>query len=120
MIADYLCLEEENLTSYLSAIEIPLNKLKNARKIFFSPQAGEVPLFFLDYTLFKSGKEGIVMTERAIYWKHHFHKHAAIDYKNIDRLEYHNDHLEINGIYLNITASFNYKLYKLLARLKNA
>lgn len=120
MLIDYLQPEEENLSIYTSAIEIPLPKLKNARKIYFQPSIGETPLLFLDYTLFKSGKEGIVMTAKGIYWKHHFHKNAHVAYHQINQLAYFDDRLEINGIYLNITPSFNYKLYKLLYRLKNS
>jgi hypothetical protein len=120
MLIDYLQPDEENLTIYTSAIEIPLPKLKNARKIYFKPTTGETPLLFLDYTLFKSGKEGIVMTAKGIYWKHHFHKNAQVAYHQIKQLAYFDDRLEINGIYLNITPQFNYKLYKLLGRLKNS
>ncbi len=118
MIRDYLATEEENLTVYHAAIEIPLKKSKNALKTFFSPQKGEFPLFFLDNTLLKSGKEGIILTSAAIYWKHHFHPKAQVEFKDIKQLQYFKDRIEINGIYLNISPSFNYKFYRLLSRLK--
>lgn len=119
MFVDYLQPDQENLTIYTSAIDIPLQKLKNASKVFFEAPAGETPLIFLDYTLFKSGKEGIVLTSKGIYWKHHFHKKAQVSFSQINTLAYFDDRIEINGIYLNIAPTFNYKLYKLLYRLQS-
>ncbi|MFT5647919.1 MAG: hypothetical protein ACI976_002614, partial [Aureispira sp.] len=118
MINDYLHLEEEDLISYSSAIEIPLKKLKNARSTFFKPEAGEVPYAFIDHTLLRSGKEGCIITAKAIYWKAYFQKSARIEYSTIHKLTYYKDRLEINSIYLNISPSINYKIYRLLSRLR--
>lgn len=118
MINDYLALEEESILAYTSAIEIPLKKLKNARVTFFSPTPGEVPYAFIDQTLLRSGKEGCILTAKAIYWKAYFQKSARIPYSEITKLVYHKDRIEINNIYLNITPSINYKVYRLLARLR--
>jgi len=118
MLNDYLHLEEEALISYNSAIDIPLKKLKNARSTFFKPKAGETPYVFIDHTILRSGKEGCIMTAKAIYWKAYFQKSARIEYSAIQKLAYYKDRVEINGIYLNITPSINYKIYRLLARLR--
>lgn len=118
MIHDYLVLEQETVTAYINAIEIPFKKLKNARNTFFSPQPGEIPYVFIDQTLLRSGKEGCILTANAIYWKAYFQKSAQVAFSKIEQLHFHSDRLEINGIYLNINPSINYKLYHLLQRLK--
>ncbi|BDS10622.1 hypothetical protein [Aureispira anguillae] len=118
MINDYLDLGEETLLSYTSAIEIPLKKLKNARTTFFTPTPGEIPYVFIDQALLRSGKEGCILTAKAIYWKAYFQKSARIAYAEINKLIYHKDRVEINGIYLNINPTVNYKIYRLLARLR--
>lgn len=118
MINDYLALDDEALLSYSSAIEIPLKKLKNARTTFFTPSPSEVPLAFIDQSLLRSGKEGCILTSKAIYWKAYFQKSARIAYSEIQKLAYHNDRIEINNIYLNINPSVNYKIYRLLSRLR--
>ncbi|MGH1339724.1 MAG: zinc ribbon domain-containing protein [Aureispira sp.] len=119
LIVDYLAIENDKLLAYTNAIEIPLKKLKNARTAFFKPQAGETPYLFIDQTLLRSGKEGCILTSKAIYWKAYFQRAAVIRYANLERLNYQADHLEINGIYFNISPHFNYKLYRLLSRLKS-
>ncbi len=118
LLLDYLAVEEENVLAYTNAIEIPLKKLKNARAAFFQPQAGETPYLFLDQTLLRSGKEGCILTSKGIYWKAYFQRAAAVAYTALERLVYYDDHLEINGVYFNVNPSFNYKLYRLLSRLK--
>ncbi len=118
MIVDYLELDKEALVYYIKAIEIPLKKLKNARATFFSPQTGETPYVFIDQTLLRSGKEGCILTAKAIYWKSYFQKSAKVNFAEIEKLLYFQDRLEINDIYLNINESTNYKLYKLLSRLR--
>lgn len=118
MINDYLDLEEENVVFYANAIEMPFKKLKNARSTFFHPQTGETPCLFIDQSLLRSGKEGTILTARSIYWKAYFQKSAQIHYNQINKLRFYADRLEINGIYLNISPSINYKLYRLLHRLR--
>lgn len=118
LIVDYLNLDNESLIAYTSAIEIPLKKLKNARSTFFTPPAGEVPYVFIDQTLLRSGKEGCIITAKAIYWKSYFHKSAALSFSSIEKLLFFHDRLEINDIYFNINPSVNYKIYKLLSRLR--
>lgn len=119
LLLDYLEVDQEPLLLYTNAIEIPLKKLKNARAAFFRPQAGETPYLFIDQTLLRSGKEGCILTAKGIYWKAYFQRAAAVPYTALERLAYHPDHVEINGIYLNISPSFNYKLYHLLSKLKS-
>lgn len=119
LILDYLEVEQDKLLVYTNAIEIPLKKLKNARSAFFRPQAGEIPYLFIDQTLLRSGKEGCILTSKALYWKSYFQRAAVVLYKDLEQLNYHADRVEINGIYFNISPTFNYKLYRLLSRLKS-
>lgn len=119
LILDYLAVEEGKLLVYTNAIEIPLKKLKNARAAFFKPKAGETPYLFIDQTLLRSGKEGCILTAKGIYWKAYFQRAASLLYTDLERLSYHPDHVAINGLYFNISPDFNYKLYRLLTRLKS-
>lgn len=118
LILDYLELEEEGEVCYANAIEIPVKKIKNARRTFFKHEPGEVPYLFLDQTVFGSGKEGIILTNKAVYWKAYFHKASKCSYAEMVNLQRFPQHLEINKIYLNINPSFNYKLIKLLQRIR--
>lgn len=119
LVLDYLEVENSQLLAYTNAIDIPLKKLKNAHAAFFHPQAGETPYLFVDQTLLRSGKEGCIITAKAIYWKAYFQRAAAVDYQHLKQLSYHSDRLDINGIYFNISPDFNYKLYRLLVRLQS-
>ncbi|MCH2046075.1 MAG: zinc ribbon domain-containing protein [Saprospiraceae bacterium] len=118
LMVDYLALDLEAESHYLNAVDIPVKKLKQAQKIFFKHQVGEVPYVFIDQTLLGSGKEGLVLTNKGLYWKAAFHKAANIQFQAISNLKRYKNHLEINGIYLNINPSINYKLLKLLQRIK--
>lgn len=118
LILDYLDVDNEPLLLYTNAIEIPLKKLKNARATFFKSQDREVPCLFIDQTLLRSGKEGCIVTEKALYWKAYFQRAAKVTYCELDHLSFQADHLKINGLYFNVNASFNYKFYRLLVRLK--
>ena len=118
LILDYLDLDQEPLLLYTSAIEIPLKKLKNARSTFFGAKEGEVPFLFIDQTLLRSGKEGCILTAQALYWKAYFQRPARVGYRAIEQLEYKGDHLMINQRYFHVNDDFDYKLYRLLVRLK--
>lgn len=118
MLLDYLQLDQEDLLLYTNAIEIPVKSLQNARQSFFFPQAGEVPYIFIDMTVLKSGKEGVILTNKALYWKSYFHKPSSVAYHSINSLKRFKNHLEINDVYFNVTPSLNYKLLKLLQHLK--
>lgn len=116
MIHSYLDCPLKN-KSYFKAVDIPLPILKNTRKTFFY-SSDKAPLFFNDLSIFQNGKEGLILTVDAIYWKCCFHKSASIKYVAIKNIHYYPDHLKINDIYLNIDPVFNYRLYRLLVRLK--
>ncbi|MCP4438869.1 MAG: zinc ribbon domain-containing protein [Aureispira sp.] len=118
LILDYLALDEEGEVFYENAIEIPVKKIKNARKAFFKHEPGEVPYLFLDQTVFGSGKEGLILTNKGIYWKAYFHKAAKFLYEELVDLQRFPQHLELNKVYLNINPTFNYKLIKLLQRIR--
>ncbi len=117
MISDYLDVDVK-LTYYTKAIEIPLEILKNSRTTFFKAPAGETPLYMADQSLLLNGKEGFILTNKAVYWKSCFHKSAFFSYKKIDNIHYFSDRIELNGIYMNVSPEFNYRLYRLLVRLK--
>lgn len=118
MIHDYLMLSDEPLVFHLHAVDIPIKKLSNARKGFFKHDSGEFPLVFIDQTLFGSGKEGLIITQKNIYWKAAFHKAESVPLNQIQKIKYLKNHIEINGLYCNLTDSLNYKLFKLLYRIK--
>ena len=102
---------------FFQAVEIPLAVLKNTRKTFFY-NSDKPPLFFCDLSILQNGKEGLILNSDSIYWKCCFHKSAFMKYTEINNIHYYSDHLKINGIYLNVDAAFNYRLYRLLIRLK--
>jgi hypothetical protein len=71
-------LTEEEARSLLGQIplgrftisNIPVSKLENAIATYAGPLAqDERPVALLDVTIFGSGKDGILFTDRAIYWK---------------------------------------------------
>ncbi len=119
MMHDYLQMEEESLNYYLYAVEIPLKKMANARKAYYKHDSGEFPYLLVDQTLFGSGKEGLVLSSKGIYWKVHFHKAQSLKFGNIKSLQLHKNHLDINQAYFNTSPSFNYKLFKLLYKIKS-
>lgn len=116
MIYHYLDIAVEH-NVYHQAVEIPLPTLKNARKTFFS-EAKLPPLYFVDLSILQNGKEGIILTSDAIYWKSCFHKSAHFPYSSIENIHYFPDRIEVNGIYLHVADGYNYHLFRLLVRLK--
>ncbi len=118
MFQIYLSANEESVTVYEKAIDIPLEKLINARASFFKTQMGDVPLIFVDQTLFGTGTEGVIFTAKAIFWKSHFHRSNMVEYQHLRTLTRYRNRLEINGEYFNVSDSFNYKTIKLLNRLR--
>lgn len=119
MIRDYLHLEEEKISYYQNAVEIPPKKMKHARKSYYKHNSGEFPYLMIDQTIFGSAKEGLVLSQKAIYWKIHFHKAEKIAYDKIEKLQLYKKHLEVNNKYFNVSDSFNYKFFKLLQRIKS-
>lgn len=118
LIRDFLQIEQEPLRSYTQAIQIPLKTLGNAKARFYFPQPGELPLLFIDTTLLGSGKEGLVLSDRAIYWKSYMHQAEKLAYSEIHALKRKSNYIEINELYFNSNESLNYKLFKLLQFLK--
>lgn len=118
MILDFLFLEEEQELYYPNAIEIPYKKLQRARKSFLRYESGETPLLFCDQTVLRSGREGFAFTQKALYWKAHFHRPARVFLHSIQELQRKDKRLTINGQYFNISPSLNYKLFKLLKKIQ--
>jgi hypothetical protein len=120
LINDYLDLQNERgITAYRAMTEIPLPKLKNAQISFFhGTRAGEFPLVFIDQTIWGSGNDGLILSEYGIYWKTAFHSAAKIAYADLQTIVRKDRYLEVNGIYLNVSARLNYKLCKLLQKLQ--
>ncbi len=119
LIADFLDLDNEKESFYTQVIEIPLKKLKNAQESFFQPlYPNEIPLLFIDQTVWGSGRDGLILTEHALYWKAAFHRPAFVPYRQLQTLRRFNTYIEINGIYLNVSPTFNYKLLKMLQKVQ--
>lgn len=119
MIHDYLDLENESREKfYLNFLKIPENKMKNAAQSFLFADAKEMIYVLGDQTVFGSCKEGFALTERGIYWKHHFHKAYAVFYDNLQEIKKENEWITINGRYFHVNASFDLKLMKLLKKIK--
>ncbi len=118
LVFDYLQPQDEQLTYYRNAVEIPIKTLNTARKSFYKHDADEYPYLFIDSSLLGKGKEGLILSSKAIYWKAPFHPAAAIPYTRLNTLRLQKNHLEINGLYFNLAEPFNYKMLKLLLRLR--
>lgn len=118
MLLDFLCFEEEQERYYRNAIEIPYKKLQGARRSFLKEADGETPLVFCDQSLLRPGREGFAFTHKGMYWKAHFHRPARVLYKDIRALERQEDRLSINGQYFNVSPSLNYKVFKLLLKIR--
>lgn len=118
LILDYISVTQEPETIYTNAIDIPLKKLQHARQSYFMHERDEVPIAFADLSVFGSGKEGFVLTERTLYWKAHFHAPHFVAYRDIGELTYQADEIALNGFYFHVSARIDYKVYKLMQKLK--
>ncbi len=121
MIFDYLDLDNESQTEkfFLDFLAVPEHKIKNAAQSFLRADKKEMVYLLCDQTVFGSCKEGFAITERGIYWKAHFNKSQAVHFEHLQDIKKENDWITINGRYFHVNAQFNFKLMKLLKRLKS-
>lgn len=118
MILDYLDFDNEKEMVYTDLSQMPVSKLKNATSFFLYPEKDEKIFFICDQTVFGSGREGFAMTESAIYWKAHFNQARRAYYNILDELGKEKDWITIDGNFFNANPSLNFKMYKLLQKLK--
>lgn len=120
MIFDYLDIKAEGKEKfYLDFLAVPEAKIKNAAQSFLRADKKEMVYILCDQTVFGSCKEGFAITERGLYWKAHFNKSFGVHYENIQEIKRENEWITINGRYFHVNPSFNFKMLKLLKKLKS-
>ncbi|MGK0387576.1 MAG: hypothetical protein ACI94Y_000302 [Maribacter sp.] len=119
MIFDYLDLDNEKKEKfYLDFIAVPQSKIKTAAQSFLFADKKEMVYLLCDQTVFGSCKEGFAITERGIYWKAHFNKAFAVHYENLQEIKREKDWININDRYFHVNPSFDFKMMKLLQKMK--
>lgn len=119
MIFDYLDIKKEGKEKfYLNFLAVPEAKMKNAAQSFLFADKKELVYLLCDQTVFGSCKEGFAMTERGLYWKAHFNKAFAVHFENLQEIKRENEWITINGRYFHVNPTFNFKMMKLLKKLK--
>lgn len=119
MILDYLYLEQEELKVYSDFSTIPYNKIKNASKSFLFPNQTELIYLLCDQSVFGSFREGFAFTNEAIYWRAHFNKAQKAYYHELYSIKKEDNWITINDKYFFINRSMNFKIMKLLKKLKS-
>ena len=119
MILDYMDFENEKDKVYTDLFTIPPEKIKNAIQSFVFAQAEEKIFFICDQTLFGSCKEGFAMTDQAIHWKSHFNPAQSVRFEDLEGIKKEAEWISINGLFFNVNKSLNFKMLKLLKKLKN-
>ncbi|MEN0003711.1 MAG: zinc ribbon domain-containing protein [Bacteroidota bacterium] len=118
MVLDYLALEQEKEPFYTDFLKMPIEKLKNAGKMFLFPEKNERILLICDLSLLGSCKEGFALTEAALYWKAYLQKPKIVAFQQLQSIKREKDWLLINGEFFSANASINVKLLKLLKKIK--
>ncbi len=118
MCEDYLDFEHEQENFYTDFIQMPLKKLQNASASFLKPEKSEKILFICDQSFTGTCKEGFAMTDEAIYWKAHLQKPQKVSYKHLVEIRTEQEWLLINGLFFNVNPGLNFKLMKLLKKLR--
>lgn len=118
MMLDYLDLENEEEIYYTDFIKMPPKKLKNASTSFLFPRRKEKIYLICDQTVFGSCKEGFAMTESGIYWKAHFENSKKVLYQDLREIKRDKEWITINSYFFNVNPTLNFKLFKLLKKLK--
>lgn len=119
MILDYLDFENEPDKVYTDFVNIPQSKLKNAVNSFLFAQSKERIYFICDQTIFGSCKEGFAMTAHALHWKSHFNPAQSVFYEDLDIIKREAEWLNINGLFFNVHKSINFKMLKLLKKIRS-
>lgn len=118
MIYEYLDIPSEDEKHYLNFINVPLPKLKNAHKSFLFAAKSERLLVLSDQTIFGSCKEGYALTNKGIYWKAFFNHPNRFFFEELYDVRKEQDWININGQYFHVNEKMNFKLLKLLKKLR--
>ena len=118
MILDYMGFEDEPDKVYTDLISIPPMKVKNAIQSFLFTQSQEKIFFICDQTVFGSCREGFAMTEQALHWKSHFNPAHSVFFDDLKEIKREAEWISVNGLFFNVSKSLNYKVMRLLKKLK--
>ncbi len=118
MIFDYLDFEQEPEKVYTDFLNMSKTKMNNAVNAFLSVTPGEEIYFICDQTIFGSCTEGFAMTDKALCWKSHFNPPGKVAYDQIATIKRESEWLTINDQFFNVSKTMNYKMMKLLQKLK--
>ncbi|MFT7605446.1 MAG: hypothetical protein ACI8VT_003040 [Saprospiraceae bacterium] len=118
MLLDYMDFEKEQEKVYTDLLSIPPAKIKNAIQSFVFAQAQEKIFFICDQTVFGSCKEGFAMTDSTLYWKSHFNPAQSVAYHDLKEIKRDAEWININGLFFNVNKSVNFKMLKLLKKLR--
>ncbi len=118
MILDYMSFDDEPDKVYTDLITIPPLKVKNAIQSFLFTQSKEKIFFICDQTVFGSCREGFAMTEQALHWKSHFNPAHSVFFDDLGEIKKEAEWISVNGLFFNVNKSMNYKMMKLLKKLR--
>lgn len=119
IVFDYLDLDQEKTEKiYTNFMNMPVAKIRNASQNFLFPARDEPILVIGDQTVFGSCREGFAFTTQALYWKAHFNKAQKAYYHELYEVRVEEDWVSINDQYFHVNASLNFKISKLLKKLK--
>ncbi len=120
IVFDYLDIEREKGEKiYTNFMKMPVAKIRNASQNFLFPSRDEPILVICDQTVFGTCREGFAFTTKGLYWKAHFNKAQKAYYKELYEIKSESDWVTINGQYFHINRSLNFKIAKLLKKLKS-
>ena len=120
IVFDYLDIEREKEEKiYTNFMNMPVAKIRNASQNFLFPAHNEPILVICDQTVFGTCREGFAFTTKGLYWKAHFNKAQKAYYKELYEIKSESDWITINGQYFHINRSLNFKIAKLLKKLKS-
>ena len=121
MMLDYLNLGQENEIYYLNSIELPPPSFERLRQSFFHAPPHSPPLLIIERSsLFGGqGSYGLVLSPDTLYWRQNFHAPQQLAYQALNTWSWNRTQgLYLNNAYLDINPGFNFKLLKLLLKLR--
>jgi hypothetical protein len=116
MVRDFLDFSRERERIYFDFIAMPEKLLSNAVHSYITAGKGEKLYFICDLSLNGSCKEGIALTDQAIYWKLPFAKPKGFRYEMLYEVRKEKNWLIINENHLMVNPGFDLKLLKLLRK----
>ncbi|MFT6147464.1 MAG: hypothetical protein ACJAUH_000141 [Saprospiraceae bacterium] len=119
MIFGYLEIDPNDEKYFTNFLTMPVPKLKNAWKSFLFATQSELPLVISDQTVFGSCKEGYAITNKGIYWKAFFNNPSRFYFEELYDIRKEQDWINVNGQYFHVNQKMNYKLLRLLKKLRS-